>query len=146
MRVESFRRSLFLAVLAGGSALAVAVGCSAPYKAKDGLPVCDDGDPACNGDSNREAPRKASSSSSSTTENTEPAEATTPTSNTQADAGVDAAPPPKQPSCVKLEACCDQLKQAGYLTDTCLGVVATNNNAACYSQHKGYVDTGDCSW
>lgn len=150
MELGSFRRSLFLAVVAGASALAVAAGCSAPYRAKDALPTCDDGDPGCNGDSNQ-TPRKASNTSGpaaapdTSSDPTEP-ETTTPTSS-KSDAGSDAGSTvTKQPSCVKLEGCCDQLKQAGYTTDTCLGVVTTNNNSACYAQHKLYVEGGDCSW
>ncbi len=152
MRVETFRRSLSLAALAGAAALALGVGCSAPYKAKDGLPVCDDGDPTCNGDSNRETTRKGSSNTnnsspsapSTTNEPTEPEE-TTPTTTADAGTKADAAPPQKEPSCVKLDACCDELKQAGYDPATCKGVVSTNNNAACYSQYSQYKQFGDCS-
>lgn len=148
MHAETLRRSLVLTVFAGASALAVAMGCSAPYKAKDGLPVCDDGDPSCNGDSNSETARRGSTGgtgpAAAPDTSNDPTPATTPTSSSGADAGKDAAPV-KQPSCVKLEACCEQLKQAGYLTDTCLGVVSTNNNSACFAQQKLYVEGGDCS-
>jgi hypothetical protein len=148
MHADTFRRSLVLTVFAGASALAVAMGCSAPYKAKDGLPVCDDGDPSCNGDSNTETTRRGPSNTGPAAAPDAPSDtttpATTPTSSTSADAGKDAAPV-KQPSCIKLEACCGELKQVGYLTDTCMGVVSTNNNSACFAQHKLYNESGDCS-
>jgi hypothetical protein len=145
------RSSVFLAVLAAASALGVAVGCSAPYKAKEGLPVCEDGDPECNGDTNRETARRGSSTSTSSTSGapttpgeTEPA-ATTPTSSTDAGAKVDAAPPPVQPSCAKLATCCDEIKAAGYQDTNCRGVVADNNNQSCYATHVLYKNAGDCT-
>lgn len=146
----SFRGSLFLALVAGAGALAVAAGCSAPYKAKEGLPVCEDGDPECNGDTNRETARRGTSTSSSssgspsTPSETEPA-TTPPTSSGDAGTKVDAGPPPVEPSCAKLAKCCDELKAAGYLDTTCRGVVTDNNNQGCYASHMLYKNAGDCT-
>lgn len=150
MRADNvFRRSLVLAVIASAAALAVAVGCSAPYKAKDGLPVCEDGDPDCNGDTNSGRPSRPSSpspTSPSSPTSPEPGGETTPTSATR-DAGADVqdAAPQMQPSCVTLDKCCDELKAAGYDPATCQGIVDTNNNAACYNSYTNYKNFGDCS-
>ncbi len=150
MNGASFRGSLFLAVLASAGALVVAVGCSAPYKAKEGLPVCEDGDPECNGDTNRDTARRGTSTSSSSSgspsspSETEPA-TSTPPSSSDAGTAADSGPAPVQPSCAKLDKCCDQIKAAGYLDTTCRGVVADNNNQSCYASHKLYNEAGDCT-
>lgn len=152
MLAATVRRSLPLAFLAAATALALAVGCAAPYKEKSSLPVCDEGDTSCSGGGNQETTKKGSSSSSnSSSSNNAPSDpdpapsSTAPAPTTTADAGKDAAPPPQEPSCKDLDGCCQQLKDQGYDPSMCKGVVGTNNNLACYSSYQNYKNAGDCS-
>jgi hypothetical protein len=47
--------------------------------------------------------------------------------------------------CTALDACCDQIEQAGYIPDNCRSVVALKHESACYAQHQQYRNAGDCS-
>ena len=132
-------RTLFALALASA-----AVACSAPAdSAKKPLPVCDATDPSCPG-----VPERSSNKAHSDIP-TDPVSAPEPTPTPApapvADAGHDAAEAGPGPQCAGLAACCKQLGEAGYITTTCMSVLSTNNEDACYTQHASYKSSGDCT-
>lgn len=140
-----------LGVLGLGFACAAVACVAAPDSAKKPLPICDAKDPECPGVPAASSPNRTRADSPSTpvptpdpaTDETDPAPAPPPA----ADAGVDAADaaPVVGQFCQKLAACCTELATAGYITTTCMSVLSTNNEDACYTQHARYKEYGDCS-
>lgn len=141
----------------GAVTLSSATGCSQPAKAKEGLPLCEEGDEKCSGESNAETPARSSSSRTGPTgapqapqapaDDTESTSSSPPAGSPEgSDAGGATPPAPgKQPSCVDLEACCAELEADGYDPSTCRGIVATDNNASCFNSLDRYRTYGECS-
>jgi hypothetical protein len=128
------RRSLIVLLLA--------TACSAPATEKKGLPLCDDGDPACSSGGDKEAPRRSTGPTGPSTSPVKGEEL--PSADPyDAGAGVDASKA-VEPSCVNLDKCCEELQTDGYDPTTCQGIVSTNNNAACYNSLESYRSYGDC--
>lgn len=120
---------------------------------KQPLAVCQEGDDGC-----PSVPRAEKSTGSRSTPSGDPStpEATTPNQEELASAKTDdAGVPPSDAAgeaaaplgtlCTKLDTCCDQIEQAGYLPDNCRSVVALKHESACYAQHQQYKNAGDCS-
>ena len=132
-------------LLGAGALASVAVACSAaPDTSKTSLPVCNVDDPGCPRVTTHAPNKEHSDIPSDPVHVPEPP----PPSAVQpaaADAGHDAAPVGPGKFCTELGACCKQLGEAGYVTTTCMSVLSTNNEDACYTQHASYKSSGDCT-
>jgi len=117
---------------------------------KQPLAVCQEGEEGC--PSVQRAEKQPSSSKS----NTPSGDPSTPTSTNEEElkgATPDAGPPPADAAadaalgalCTALSKCCDQIEEAGYVSDNCKSVVALKHEGACYAQHEQYKNAGDCS-
>ena len=137
--------SRFLFVVAFAVA---ALACSAAAdSSKKPLPVCDAKDPECPGVPAARSPNQTHSDIPQ-----DPVHAPEPTPTPAdpapkpaADAGHDAAEAGPGKFCTQLGVCCKQLGAAGYVTTTCMSVLSTNNEDACYTQHASYKSSGDCT-
>jgi hypothetical protein len=132
-------RTAFLLALAAAGTFAVACTASTDTTKKP-LPTCDATDPSCPGINSptKKAPTDVP---------TDPVVVPDPTPMTDAapmEAGKDAAPVVGM-ECKGLATCCAQLGDAGFVTTTCLDVLSTNNENACYTQHAVYKNSGDCT-